>query len=170
MREVDRISQRINELLRLGTTSSASAQSMDLMVLLRQCQADYQPVFERLGQTLHADLAARPIHVQADPVMLRQVFHSLLSNASEAMQPGGQCRILLAPSRPNQVQVDIADTGPGIAQSLVSSVMRPFVTSKPQGLGLGLPLAKQLVERFGGSFSLRSSPEGTTVSVTLPRN
>jgi signal transduction histidine kinase len=101
---------------------------------------------------------------------LLQVFISLLSNASEAMPEGGDCTIHLCESPPRDWQVEIRDQGAGIDAATVVQVFRPFFTTKPKGLGLGLPLAKRIIERFGGALTLRSDlGQGTTVRLVFPK-
>jgi signal transduction histidine kinase len=98
------------------------------------------------------------------------VFHSLLSNAAEAMEAGGECLIRLALLGERKVRVDIVDAGCGVSPEAAEQVFRPFFTTKPKGLGLGLPLARRIVERFDGSLKLDSQPGvGTTVSIVFPK-
>lgn len=170
IREVDRISARITELLSFSGKAMEPGAPVDLQALLDRCVADHAAAFERQGQTLACDCAvARPV-VAADIALLRQVFDSLLSNAAEAMQAGGHCQVSLVADGAQRLRVDIADHGGGVARGLREQVFRPFFTTKPKGLGLGLPLARRVVERYGGKLSLDAAAAGgTIVSVILPR-
>jgi signal transduction histidine kinase len=101
---------------------------------------------------------------------LQQVFYSLLSNASEAMPKDGHCCVRLRNADGDSLRIDISDEGTGLAPEAASQVFRPFFTTKPQGLGLGLPIARRIVERFGGTVSFSSRPgTGSTVTVLLPK-
>ncbi|MBI5791562.1 MAG: two-component sensor histidine kinase [Rhodocyclales bacterium] len=170
IREVDRISARIVELLNFSGKAMQSGAPGDLGELLVRCVADHLPAFERQGLALVCECAAAKPIVAADMALLRQVFDSLLSNAAEAMQAGGRCRVRLADHDGNRLRVDIADHGAGIAPDIREQVFRPFFTTKPKGLGLGLPLARRVVERYGGTLALGAGEAGgTVVSVVLPR-
>jgi signal transduction histidine kinase len=170
VREVDRISNRITELLLLSGKDSHVAEPVDLAALLAECVRDHQPGFAANGQRLALECQPEKATVVADRVLLLQVFHSLLSNASEAMAAGGACVIRVVASGPASWQASVIDAGSGFDAKTAAQVFRPFFTTKPKGLGLGLPLARRIVERFGGSVLLLSEPGvGTTVSVILPR-
>lgn len=169
MREVDRISQRINELLRFSGKERAQSETFDLGLMLQQGLADYEATFCARQQTLTLELRGCAALVRADPVMLQQVFHSILSNAAEAMPAGGACAIVLDDAGAAGVRVQVIDSGTPASPDVVRLAFRPFFTTKPQGLGLGLPLARRIVERFGGTLTLHGGEHGSTVTLTLPR-
>ena len=82
------------------------------------------------------------------------VVSSLIANALEAMESRGALRLIaevLQGSR--QVAIRLADTGPGMSEKQLSQAFKPFYTTKTKGLGVGLPLAKRIIERFGGSIA-----------------
>ena len=169
LRDADRIAARIDDLLRLSGTTSDRHEAINLHALLRQCAKEQAPVFERRQQRLVCDVPEGLATVQGDARLLRQTLDSLLANASEAMQAGGQCTLSLAPTRAGWHRVSLVDTGHGIAPEALGKVLRPFVTTKPQGLGLGLAMARRVVERLGGELHLESQlGEGTAVQIDLP--
>ena len=107
---------------------------------------------------------------KGDSFLLGQVLHSLLANAVEAIERGGTIEIAGA-TRPAQRQVEltIRDSGPGMTQDQLTRVFTPFYTTKPKGLGVGLALAKRIVERFGGRIRIDSAPgRGTSVRLSMP--
>lgn len=170
IREVDRVSGRISELLRLTDKSQAEIAAVNLSDILKSCVADHEEAFRRRSQSLvFRDTAVNSV-TKADPALLRQVFYSLLSNASEAMAQGGACGVVLEDAGENRLRVSINDSGSGVRPEVLGQVFRPFFTTKPTGLGLGLPLAKRIVERFGGDIEIHSqSGNGTNVSIFLLR-
>lgn len=106
---------------------------------------------------------------------IRQVFANILVNAVQAMGEKGMMKFRLEPVRLAVGQgwlITVRDNGPGIPQSDLRSLFEPFFTRKGSGTGLGLWIAKQIVERHGGSIQLESSTDpvshGTTVSIYLP--
>lgn len=170
LREVDRLSARITELLRVANQGVAEAQRVSLAPLLATCVAEHAQAFQRRGQRLVFDERDPAAQAMADPALLRQVVQSLLANASEAMSEGGECRVVLADAGRGRAAIDVSDTGAGIAPELQPQVFRPFFTTKPKGLGLGLPFARRFIERLGGELVLRSAPgRGTTIHIELPR-
>jgi signal transduction histidine kinase len=117
--------------------------------------------------------------VHAVPGELRQVFSNLLSNALDALEPGGHLRIRAkeygseASAAGRRIRVMFADNGHGIDSELRSRIFDPFFTTKGNfGTGLGLWVTKQIVEKHGGSIRMRSRcnarQSGTVFSVTLP--
>jgi signal transduction histidine kinase len=170
LREVDRVSGRITELLSMTNHGHAEPRRIELAQLLRECVSDHQEGYRRREQTLTLDNQVPQAAVSADARLLKQVFHSLLANASEAMDAGQGCVVTVRESGPDNVRIEIVDQGSGIEPEFLGNVTRPFFTTKPQGLGLGLPLAKRIVQRHGGQFSITSrAGAGTSVRIELPR-
>lgn len=168
IREVDRLSLRINELLRLSGKGAQSPEAVDLGALLGECVKDHEAAFRGRAQSLELRTPPEPLRVQADRALLLQVFISILSNAAEAMPAGGCCRLELD-AESGRARVRVTDSGCGFDGETGRQIFRPFFTTKPKGLGLGLPLARRIVERFGGSLTIDSQPgTGTTVSISLP--
>jgi signal transduction histidine kinase len=168
--DVDRISARITELLRLSRTGASAIQPTDMVALLQDCVADHQNTFRRRQQELVLDSQVAPAVCTVDAHLLQQVLHSVLANASEAMPDGRHCRVRVSEVPRKTIRIEVSDTGAGITPEVLKDVFRPFFTTKPQGLGLGLPLAKRIVEGFGGQMTLDSQPGvGTTVRIDLPK-
>jgi signal transduction histidine kinase len=110
-----------------------------------------------------------------DEKKLRQVLTNLLSNAIKFTPPGGSVRLDALHVPDGGVAIRITDTGIGIAPEHMSAAMAPFgqvdgsLARTYEGVGLGLPLAKHLVEMHGGTLDIESAPgSGTTVTVRLP--
>lgn len=106
--------------------------------------------------------------VEANPERLEAVFHNLISNAVQALgQTGG--RVELATRHAGgQVEIIIADNGPGIPPELQRRVFNPGVSGKDGSLGIGLWLVETFVHQFNGRISFVSGPTGTTFTVSLP--
>jgi signal transduction histidine kinase len=124
---------------------------------------------QEVDVVLEAPDALPPL--QADPRLLQQVLHSLIMNALEAMPHNGTLTLrvsLTADSR--DIQMQICDTGHGIPLGKIDTAFRPFFTTKRQGLGVGLPFAKRVIERHHGTITLTSTEgDGTTVTLRLPK-
>lgn len=124
---------------------------------------------------VEVSLPPEPIEVMARPVELEQVLINLLRNAIEALQQGrgeGQPALSLAVRADRRtVEIAIADRGPGMSEQAVAALFTPFNTTKPQGLGLGLVISRDIVASFGGTMAVLSRPdEGTTFTIALKRS
>ena len=124
------------------------------------------------GVTIQLDFDAEPVYVRGDRVQLQQVILNLLHNGLEAMS--GQddrsrsitvrCR-----SRAEAVQVSVQDSGPGLRTGAEEVVFEPFYTTKDGGMGMGLPIARSIVEAHGGSIYVEhDAKNGATFAFTLP--
>ncbi len=103
-----------------------------------------------------------------DPVKIRQVFINLIKNAVDAMPDGGVL-ILTTRRLERDTEVRIRDSGTGVSVDAMENLFKPFYTTKPRGLGLGLTYSKRVVEAHGGSMSLDSEPGGgANVVIKLP--
>ncbi|MBS0571130.1 MAG: hypothetical protein JSS28_11010 [Proteobacteria bacterium] len=110
--------------------------------------------------------------VRCMPSQMNQVFLNLITNAAQAIDGDGT---LTVDSRVDggQVQVDISDTGCGIADDVLPKIFDPFFTTKPvgEGTGLGLSIVHKIVKGHGGTIKVRTTPrKGTTFTVSLPVN
>ncbi len=124
--------------------------------------------------TVHLDLSADLRPVKGDSVQLQQVILNLMLNAFSAMSGtglDGALRLVVRTNSiaPSNVLVEVQDRGTGIASEKLESIFDPFITSKPEGLGLGLSICRSIVERHGGTIRATNNPDrGATFSITLP--
>ena len=107
--------------------------------------------------------------LEVDPYRLRQVLSNLVSNALNQMQDGGRLEVS-AHLDQNAVRIEVADTGPGIPPDRLEQVFERFVKSGDStGSGLGLSIARDLVEAHGGTIAAANRPQGGAVfSIALP--
>lgn len=120
-------------------------------------------------------IANRLPQLRADETKIRQVLLNLLTNALKYTPAGGEISVTARASRQRGLSISISDTGIGIRPEDMRKVLAPFgqldnpANRTERGTGLGLPLAKSLVERHGGNFELQSEPgKGTTITVRFP--
>jgi signal transduction histidine kinase len=101
---------------------------------------------------------------------LNQVWTNLIDNAADAMDGRGAISIKAECINPEEVQVTICDTGPGIPQEVAQKIFEPFFTTKPPGIGsgLGLHISHNVVVRHGGRIDLETEPGKTCFIITLP--
>jgi len=125
------------------------------------------------GVVLQLDLMDEPPWVSADRIHLQQVFLNLLTNALEAMKSEtGRPRELWIQTRVNArhaVEVTIQDSGVGLEPGNLEKLFKPFHTTKPQGLGMGLPISRSIIEAHGGRlWAEPGAGHGATFRFTLP--
>jgi signal transduction histidine kinase len=120
------------------------------------------------------DLSSTPCVVDGDPVLLQQVFINLLRNAMDALvdAPPARRRILIrSVVRTTTVEVTVRDTGVGLPAEIMGSLFMPFVTTKSEGLGIGLAITQRLVEAHAGTITAQGRRGGgATFTITLPRS
>lgn len=121
--------------------------------------------------TMAVDLPSTPCIVSGDPVLLQQVLVNLLINAMEAMADTPQARRRVAirsEVKPDAVEVSVRDAGTGLPEQIDGTVFTPFVTTKSNGIGIGLTIARTIVDAHSGSIDAHNNPEGgATFTVTL---
>jgi len=108
--------------------------------------------------------------VLVDKVQIQQVLLNLLRNALEAMQTSERRELIVStsPAEDNMVAVDVGDTGCGISPDLASRLFQPFVTTKRQGMGVGLSISRTIIESHGGQITVEPNPgSGTIFRFTL---
>ena len=168
--EVDRLSALVRQLLTYSEQDPARLDAVNLGPLLEASLQGFERERQRRGVALDIAIDSALPEVRAERVRLSQAFNSLLANALEAMPEGGLLEIVakVAP-KSRAVRVTIRDNGVGIPRDQMPRVFVPFFTSKRKGLGLGLPLVKRIVTRFGGSVSISSEfGKGAEIVVELP--
>ena len=108
-----------------------------------------------------------PTHdlILADKVQIQQVLLNLFRNAIEAVAQGVRRELLVAsrPSANGMVEVSVADTGTGISPDIAEQLFQPFVTTKPQGMGVGLSISRTIIEAHGGQIWTESNPGGGAI-------
>jgi two-component system sensor histidine kinase HydH len=106
--------------------------------------------------------------VQGDPEALQLVFQNILMNAAQAMGGTGRVDVAIVPGS-GLLRVSIADHGPGMSPEVRAKAFDAFFTTKHRGTGLGLPIARRVVEAHGGQVQIETpSDGGTVVSIVLP--
>ena len=124
--------------------------------------------------TVHLDLSSDVRPVKGDSVQLQQVILNLMLNAFSAMSGtglDGARRVVVRThsTDTSNVLVEVEDSGPGIAPEALESIFDAFITSKTEGLGIGLSICRSIVERHGGKISAANNfDRGATFSITLP--
>jgi len=121
---------------------------------------------EHLGVRVEKSYAPVP-EVQVDVARFKRCVMNLVLNGAQAMPSGGPLRVAVAP-RDGKIRFAVTDAGTGVSAEVGARVFEPFVTTKQDGVGLGLALTKRIVEDHGGAIGYDSAPVGTTFWIELP--
>ncbi len=157
-REVETATRIISGLLDFARVTPPSRVEVDLNALVRD-QLERMPQPDSI--TVVLELASDLPPVLADPEQIRLVLSNLISNANQAMPNGGTLTIQTVHAAAG-VTLTVADTGLGIAPEHLERIFEPLFTTEAKGIGLGLPLAKRLVESNQGKIRVESTPgQGT---------
>jgi PAS domain S-box-containing protein len=164
VRTSDRI---INNLMEMTRAREPKKERVELEPLVRE-------VFERASPSpaivLDCRLEPELFALWADAGQMRQVFGNLIRNSVEAIDSDSGNITVEARSGPSFDEIELRDSGPGIAADIRERLFEPLVTTKAKGTGLGLLICRQIVTRHGGSIELGDSAAGgTTFRIRLPR-
>lgn len=168
-RELDRLTEITDEYLRMARLPKPNLAQENLNEVIGRVLDFSQQELRQANVIVERKLSDHIPRTLADEGQLRQVFLNLLRNSREAMRGGGK---LLIESRANDgyVEVLFRDTGSGMPQDIQKKIFEPFFSTKEGGTGLGLAVAREIVQAHHGSIACESSPgRGTTFVIKLPR-
>ena len=172
---VDKIVETINHLidtveriLGFARPIAITPRSANLNQIVNDVLELLRPQITANDIDVHVSLSEQAAPATIDESSMRGALMNLILNAVEAMPQGG--RLTVKSDRNEQgLRLEIADTGHGISEEAVKDIFEPFYTTKEQGLGLGMPYAKKIIEQHGGNITCNSRPgEGTTICIALP--
>ena len=179
--EIERVNDIIRELLDFARPAEDEKKDVPVHAIVEEIvgMLRQQPMMKEI--TLSSDLAAGQDVIQADPQRLRQVFLNLLINAADAIKQepaaaDGRIRIASRNTADNsgngqQLQIVVADNGPGIPADQLNYIFDPFYTTKEpgKGTGLGLSVCFMIMEETGGTLRAEAAPEkGTQFILSFP--
>jgi signal transduction histidine kinase len=148
-----------------GTTTHGG--SCDASRAVRNSVEVLDGMMRRAGVKLVLELADGLPPARGSLAEMEQLFLNLATNAIEAMPRGGTLRIAMQ-AEAGRIQAEVEDTGRGIPAAQLAQVEEPFVTTKENGTGLGLPTCRSILSGIGGDMTLSSQTgRGTLVSVSL---
>jgi len=182
--------EEVKEILRDIVKEDARAGEVinRLRTLLKKSKTELEPldlnsIFQETIGLLHSDAVIRDVKVtteldpriscvRGDRVQLQQVALNLILNAFEAMneQPRGEKRVLIRTwQKDSEVLAAVADSGVGISAGETEKIFKPFYTTKPQGLGMGLSISRSIINRHQGRIWVANNPDrGATFFLSLP--
>jgi two-component system sensor kinase FixL len=170
-RQTLRAGQIIRHLREFVTRGGTDKGPEDIRNLVEEAGALALMGSRELGVRTVFDFAPGPKTVLVDRIQIQQVLTNLIRNASEAMRdsPRKELVIRTMPDGPDSIVLEVSDTGTGVSEEMAAQLFKPFVTTKPGGMGVGLSISKRIVEAHGGTLSMhRNENGGATFRFTLP--
>lgn len=168
LEEIVRLDRTVGEALAQARHGGLGTRELDLREPLRAALHVASPTFAERRVAVPEIEAPDTVVVRGEPGALEQLFLNLLLNAAQAVEPGGVVRVTVA-AREDATLVTIADNGHGITEEVRERIFQPFFSTRAEGTGLGLPIARRIAEAHGGRVTIVSQAgQGTTVEVRLP--
>lgn len=176
---LDRVGRLSRQLVDLAKPGKPRMREVSPLDLVRDTLALLAPALERSGIQLETELAERIPAIRADPRQIEQVIVNLVLNAQRALAGHRRGRIRVSVGvadglsstgkpKPHVLEIRVADNGPGIEPEDLPRIFTPFF-SRFGGSGLGLPVARQLLDRHGGTLRVEGEPgRGATFIIHLP--
>lgn len=166
--EVERLETILNELGDLSRPHKYDWRETDPAQVLEHVAELMEPELKRAGAEFKVSRTGGLPLIMADANRLSQVLINLINNALQAGGNHPVIEVALEP-RPDGVLLEVRDQGPGVDPASAKDLFTPFFTTKKGGTGLGLPVARRIVEEHGGRIELANRPEGGAVArVRLP--
>lgn len=168
--EIDRLTSVVNSLLSFARPLRLAPRPVDVHELLDHAQLLARQELDAKQIRLVRDAGPRLPPIEADSDLVVQVLLDLLSNAAQATPPGSEVRLAAqAHAHAEEVQIEVADAGPGVPADLRSRIFEPFFTTRDKGTGLGLAVARQIVEAHRGRIEVADAASGgACFRVSLP--
>ncbi len=168
MDEMHHVQHLLRDLRLLQADTEIHPAPFSFIEFAQETACALQAFLQERKQTLLLQCPLEIPTLSADKFKLRQVIENLIKNASDASKAN---EIIAWHIRLEETTLisEIIDSGCGIAPGFEALLFEPFITSKADGTGLGLPICKQIIEGHGGQLTYRKNPSGgTTFSFTLP--
>jgi signal transduction histidine kinase len=164
---LDRMDKVFQEFLYLSRPAGDRREVVDLRQVVRECMEVMAPRFEYARVTVSASLPDVPLPVPVYAASLKRALINIITNAEQFAGEGGTVT-LAATGQGHTAQLDIADSGPGIPKEHRDRVFEMFYSTRPEGTGLGLFLARSAIERSGGTVEAVDAGTGACIRIVLP--
>ena len=165
--EVKRLEGFLVEVGGYTKISQPNLQAGDMNALIKELGQRLEPSLQEAGVQLVMDLDADLPQIEFDPGHMRQAVLNIAKNGIEAMAGGGTLTITTR-RQGEEIEVELADTGPGMSAEVLEKTFQPFFTTKDKGSGLGLAITQKIIEAHHGKIDIESEVgQGTRVLLTL---
>jgi len=171
--EINRINALMQELLTFAKPSEPKFESINPDTLIQNVINLLSPQLAKSNIKTSTELTNKPINIQADPSLLKQALLNIIMNAIDAMPDGGTLSVITNSSnvilaKAGIFTIEISDTGCGISPEDLKHIFEPFYTKKEKGTGLGLAITQGIIEKHGGTITVKSElGKGTGFTINL---
>ncbi len=170
--EACRLSRTVGDFLDYARPREAKKDPVDVRAVMTEVLAFFGPeLTEREIEVVHSGKPDVPLTVRGDKDLIYRAFYNIVGNAVQAVGRAGTITVGLSKEgrRPARVVVTVRDTGPGIPPDMLDKILDPFVTTKDDGTGLGLPIVANIVAGHGGVLNLANAESGgALIRIELP--
>lgn len=171
--DCERLSDLMKSVLSYSRPAEYDMVELDLASLIKRLVDRARPRMSNVNVEPHLQFESTLPLVEGNQRALEQVFTNLINNAIQAMrESGGTLAIKIhemhSSGQSHYIQVDVADSGPGIPKENIDRIFQPFYTTKSDGTGLGLAITKRIITAHKGNIQVTSFPGGTVFHVQLP--
>jgi signal transduction histidine kinase len=175
-REVKRAGEVIRRLRAFYRTGSMRRERVEPAALVAAAVESLASRLAQAGVEVEVDRATNLRAIYVDRIQMQAVLHNLVANAIDALSAGAPPRPRIAiclAAGPNELRCEVSDNGPGIAGDVAARLFQPFITTRADGMGLGLAMSRSIVEAHGGTLEcVATAPDAaarlTTFRLTLP--
>ena len=158
---ISNITEQINDVMNFIRKPEMKFSTCDLKILLTKTVEDMQ-----FPEDVELELSVNSCIVKCDIIKIKGTVTNILQNSIQAMKCKGKIHLIVT-DLDNCVEINIVDSGPGISEENIEKIFEPMFTTKSLGNGLGLASCKELVEKHGGTISVKNNP--TTFTIMLPK-
>lgn len=168
--EASQANQLITRFLELSRQLEVHPESVNVRSCLESVVTSLGMRAEYQDRSISIDCESN-VTAKFDPLLMKQVLTNLLENALQAKSAEPTQVVIFAESTAEALRITVTDNGPGIPPHVREKLFTPFYSSRPDGTGLGLALARKIVELHGGRLSIESASEqGTVCTISLPQS
>ncbi len=170
LRELALLETHLKRFLDLGRSDPLRREPLSLRSLIGEMTALLAPRCKHAHIDLRWQPPAEEAMILGDSGQMEQLLLNVMGNAIEAAGPGGWVEVTLRREQDSgrTVVIEVSDSGPGPSPEVAAKLFEPFVTGKPEGIGLGLAVARQVAEAHGGRIGWRRDGKVTQFRIELP--
>lgn len=166
--ETSRLREILDDFLRYAGRLEVDRRPVELNGLLEELVDFFSPQAHAQRVQIRLRKSPTPVTANVDPRLIKQALLNLMLNGVQAMPEGGEL-ILSVSAAPGEAQIDVIDTGAGISPETAEKIFQAYYSTKKGGTGLGLPMAKRIIQEHGGTISVRGEPgKGSDFTLRLP--
>lgn len=163
--EADRVTVQLNEFINYSKPREAHLAPVALASLAADVARTLQPDIEE--KQVQLVIGTEAMTIEADAALLRQALFNLLLNAVQAVAPGGRVELSWRKEGEHGAVLEVSDDGPGVPPSERTAIFRPYVTMRPQGVGLGLAIVQQIISAHRWEITCTDhAPRGATFRIS----